>query len=93
MVYLGQNGLVAPISSPGRWPQPRFSLTWRFALAPDTWPLDCHAISPPWPLTSCKFFRPVMQCQHHPLTWFCPLAEAVSQGVALGATCERLGNG
>ena len=27
----------------------------------------------------------VVQCQHHPLTWFIPPAEAVYRGVALGA--------
>lgn len=32
-----------------------------------------------------QFIRPVVQCKHHPLTWFGPLAEAVYQGVALGA--------
>ena len=30
--------------------------------------------------------RTVMQCKHHPLTWFSPPAEAVYRGVALGAS-------
>ena len=28
----------------------------------------------------------VMQCKHHPLTWFSPPAEVVCRGVALGAS-------
>ena len=35
------------------------------------------------------FIRLMVQCKHHPLTWFSPPAEAVYQGMALGATCER----
>ena len=85
-VCLGQKSMAEPVPLHAG-PQPISSNIWWLALVADTWPLSSS-----WnPSVLAGDFiveviRPVMQCQHHPLTWFSTPAETWNRGMARGAS-------